>query len=152
MTVYTYRQNALDLLDRITNAPDTATHANLIDQLRDQFIENATVLQALAESNERWAKQNTQTQLSVESLIDSYYKDEEPISEIMKQLADLFDIELERDVEITVTVEYTVTATVDRSISDDEITEKLSIVDDLDFRLGIASNLDWRQESFEATI
>lgn len=152
MTVYTFRTDAVDLLDRIANAPDLNTHANLMDELKEMHLRNATLTQQLAESNQQWAALNKRSEAVVEKFITDYNNDAEPLSVLIQGLADHFDIETSREIELKVTVEYSVWATVDRSVPDEVILDQLTVKGDLDFRLGVASEIDQSQTDFKVAL
>jgi len=152
MTIYTIRQNAQDLLNCITNAPDLNTHANLIDQLKDQFIENATVMQALAESNERWANETRTKQQAVEAYIERELENDEDAAQSsnLQELAEAFEIELTQEVNVTVRLRYEVTVTVPRGTKLSEVEGGLTWSGEPDFDIDLAdcevgevTNKDW---------
>jgi hypothetical protein len=154
MTVYTFEQDAQGLLNRITNATNLNDHANLIDELKERYYANSKALQLMAESNERWAKQDNQRKAAVEAFIERELENDPDAlkNENLRELAETFDIELTRDVEISVKIEYTVWATVDRYVSDDAINDQLTIDREPEFRLGVASSLSQNQEDFTVKI
>jgi hypothetical protein len=114
---YTTRQDAIELLERITTAPDIATKMNLIDELQERYLSLATNTQMLAESNERWAKESRQKSEAVEAIIEgllNLYPDEENQPDAIKDLAELFDISLAEERTYVVTISATVKVMVPR--------------------------------------
>lgn len=128
MTNYTFHADAVELMDRITNAPDLASKLNLIDELRGSYISLATQTQMLAESNDRWARESANKKAGVEAIIDgllALYPDEENQPDAIKELANLFDIDLDVELSVTVKLEYSLTVTAPRGTTADDIEEAI---------------------------
>jgi hypothetical protein len=147
----TIRQDAIDFVTTISNAPDIQTHSNLIDELRERYVAQATVLQALAESNERWAKESKAKREAVEKFIDTYveYGDEPNAS--VSDLAEAFDIDLDREWSGYITVTYRITGTAKRGLSDEEISGLIDITHEPNFD-GVTDTVEVSDSWFEEVL
>jgi len=133
MTNYTIREDAQAFIARFAEAPDLASHANLMDELKERYTTLATQTQMLAESNERWANESREKSSAVEDIINgllNLYPDEDTQPDAIQELAELFDISLTHEIEFEATIRVTGTITAPRTMSIDSALAKLDAGDE----------------------
>ena len=81
------------------------------------------LVDVLAESNDRWAKESAAKQNAVESVVESAVGmyDEDDLPDFIKDLANAFDIDMTIEFDVTVTLTYNLTVTAPRTTSIREV-------------------------------
>ena len=124
MTIYNFHADAIAFEHAVALAPDVASKLNILADLVSRHIENATVMQALAESNERWAKQTATKQGIVEAVVEAmleHFEGRGEIPEFVNDLANAFDIEMTQEFTVRVKMDYTFTVTAPRGTSEQDV-------------------------------
>jgi FtsZ-binding cell division protein ZapB len=127
MNSYTFHQDAADLVSRITTAPDFVSKMNLLDELRDKHLSLATSTQMLAESNDRWARENNGLKANIAAHLEALLNNDAELVEDddFKAIAELVDFSLDTEFEVTIKLHYVLSITAPRGTSEDAIREAI---------------------------
>ena len=124
---FTFHTDAVALVSRITTAPDEATKLNLLEELTKRYVALATETQMLAESNQRWAEKHQDITSRIETNLEAMLsRDSELIDDVyFKRIAEIIDMSLDVDFDVTVKLEYKLTVTAPRGTTTSEIEEAI---------------------------
>ena len=150
---------ALELLARMTTAPDHTTWVNLVEELQQRYLAQASIVDMLAASNEAWALEAQQKNQAVQSFIDNVADvyDDAFDTDVVKDLAEAFCIDLEVEYEVEITVTYSATVTAPRGTSKSDIRQAVYVEhdeiksNDSDFEVGHTYGSDGDNQEVKVT-
>ena len=117
--------NAEALIAMYNGAVDESTRLNIFEEIRTSLLANVALVDVLASSNERWAKEAKAKKQAVEQFVSAYIEFGTEASPALLDLTEAFDIDMTTEYSVSVTMTYNMTVTAPRGTDTDTIEREL---------------------------